>query len=103
MVLGVAAGVILAEGGARIVDRLGCRDDPGAFWEPDRFSGWRHTPGASGWAQRCLRGRPEWRGHPPLHKPPGRAPAETHPPPPRASPLPPPALLSPRPPAHHAP
>jgi hypothetical protein len=60
---GIIVGLLLAEGAARIVDRIGCRDNAGMFWEPNRFAGWTHTPGVDGWAQRCLRGKPEWRVH----------------------------------------
>ena len=61
VLFGLAVGLLLAEGGSRIVDRLQCRDNPGMFWEPNRWVGWTHTPGARGWAQRCLRGKLEWR------------------------------------------
>jgi lysophospholipase L1-like esterase len=57
---GLIIGLLLAEGGARVLDRFGCRDNAGNFWEPSRFAGWVHTPGVQGWAQRCLRGKPEW-------------------------------------------
>jgi hypothetical protein len=59
--VGLLVGLLLAEGMARIVDRVGpCRDNAGMFWEPSRFVGWVHTPSVQGWAQRCLRGKPEW-------------------------------------------
>ena len=61
VLFGLAVGLLLAEGGSRIVDRLQCRDNPGMFWEPNRWVGWTHTPDARGWAQRCLRGKIEWR------------------------------------------
>ena len=63
VLFGLIVGLLLAEGGSRIVDRLQCRDNPGMFWEPNRWVGWTHTPDARGWAQRCLRGKIEWRAY----------------------------------------
>jgi hypothetical protein len=61
ILISIAIGLLLAEGASRVVDRFGCRDNPGSFWEPDLETGWRHIAGASGWAQRCVRRKPEWR------------------------------------------
>ena len=61
VLFGLTVGLLLAEGGSRIADRLQCRDHPWMYWEPNRWVGWTHTPGARGWAQRCLRGKLEWR------------------------------------------
>ncbi len=61
VLFGLTVGLLLAEGGSRIVDRLQCRNNPGMFWEPNRWVGWTHTPDARGWAQQCLRGKIEWR------------------------------------------
>ena len=56
----VVFALLLAEAASRVADRFVCRDNAGEFWEPDRWLGWAHTPGAHGWAKRCLRGKPEW-------------------------------------------
>jgi lysophospholipase L1-like esterase len=48
---------------ARAVARSSCQDEMPGLSARSPFYGWGHTPGASGWVQRCLRGRPEWRAH----------------------------------------
>jgi GDSL-like Lipase/Acylhydrolase family len=60
VIVSVVFAILLAEAASRVADRFTCRDNAGEFWEPDRWLGWAHTPGAHGWAKRCLRGKPEW-------------------------------------------
>ena len=54
--------LLLAEWAVRLADRLRCFDDSsGGFVESHPLLGWRHTPGATGWAKRCRGTATEWR------------------------------------------
>jgi lysophospholipase L1-like esterase len=57
--LGLLLGLGLSEGLARLTL---CQDSL-LFSGPNRLYGWGHTPNASGWAQRCVAGKPEWRAY----------------------------------------
>src|SRR5262249_8193479 len=58
---GLAFALLLAEGGVRLLDRYDClMGFSGNFWEPHVLYGWRHTPGAFGWAKRCFGSHVEW-------------------------------------------
>jgi hypothetical protein len=57
------AGLGLVEIAARVAARARCRDEMPSLTGRNAFYGWGHVPGASGWAQRCLGGAPEWRTH----------------------------------------
>jgi hypothetical protein len=58
---GLAIALLLAEGGVRLLDRYRClMGFSGDFWEPQVLYGWRHTPGAFGWAKRCFGTHVEW-------------------------------------------
>jgi lysophospholipase L1-like esterase len=58
----LVAGLLVAEVGVRALDRARClMSFSGSFWEPDRYFGWRHTAGASGWAKHCIGTQTEWR------------------------------------------
>ena len=46
VLFGLTVGLLLAESGSRIVDRLPCRDQPWMYWEPNSYVGWTPTPGA---------------------------------------------------------
>lgn len=57
----LAVGLLLAEGGVRLLDRYRCLlAFSGNFWEPNALYGWAHTPGSFGWAKRCFDARVEW-------------------------------------------
>jgi lysophospholipase L1-like esterase len=57
------AGLAAVELAARVLARRGCVDEMPGISARNPFYGWGHAPGASGWAQRCLHGKPEWGAH----------------------------------------
>ena len=56
-----ALGVV--EIATRAIARRSCQDEMPGLSARNAFYGWGHVPGASGWTQRCLDGKPEWRTH----------------------------------------
>jgi hypothetical protein len=55
--VGLAAVEILA----RLTEGFGCQNETASVATRNRYYGWGHIPGSSGWAQRCLNGKPEFR------------------------------------------
>lgn len=51
---GLAAGLLIAEGAARIGERVRCQDLKGGFAVRNRLYGWGNRPGASVWNRGCV-------------------------------------------------
>lgn len=54
-------GLLAVEFVARLGEGFGCQNETASVATRNRFYGWGHIPGASGWAQRCLHDAPEFR------------------------------------------
>jgi hypothetical protein len=66
LLLTLGAGLVglgLVEIAARVAVHGQCQDEMPRLALRNPFYGWGHLPNASGLAQRCLRGAPEWRTH----------------------------------------
>ena len=54
-------GLVAVELLARLGEGFGCQNETASVATRNRFYGWGHIPGSSGWSQRCLQGKPEFR------------------------------------------